>query len=59
MPGRRAYQDAGGDSRPRQSHTTFYHGQFYYVIKPGLQGVLHPAILGTVPRAKYAFFTKG
>jgi len=53
------YQDAEVILVREQSHTTFYHGQFYYVIKPGLQGVLHPAILGTVPRAKHAFFTKG
>ncbi len=54
----KAYQDAEVILVREQSHTTFFHGQFFYVIKPGLQGVYHPAILGTVPRAKHAYFTK-
>jgi len=40
------------------AHLPLYHGQSFFVIKPGLQGIYHPAILGTVPRGKYAYFTK-
>ncbi len=39
-------------------HLPLYHRQDFYVIKPSLQGVYHPAILGSVPRGKYAYFTK-
>jgi oligopeptide transport system substrate-binding protein len=41
-----------------QPHLPLYHGQSFFVIKPNLQGIYHPAILGTVPRGKYAYFTK-
>jgi oligopeptide transport system substrate-binding protein len=40
------------------AHLPLYHGQSFFVIKPGLQGIYHPAILGGVPRGKYAYFTK-
>ena len=40
------------------AHLPLYHGQSFFVIKPGLQGIYHPAILGTVPRGKYTYFTK-
>jgi hypothetical protein len=40
------------------AHLPLYHGQSFFVIKPNLQGIYHPAILGTVPRGKYAYFTK-
>ena len=40
------------------AHLPMFHGQSFFVIKPGLQGIYHPAILGGVPRGKYAYFTK-
>ncbi len=40
------------------AHLPLYHGQSFFVIKPGLQGIYHPAILGGVPRGKYAYFAK-
>jgi len=40
------------------AHVPLFHGQSFFVIKPGLQGIYHPAILGGVPRGKYAYFTK-
>ena len=39
-------------------HMPIYHGQSFFVIKPNVQGIYHPAILGTVPRAKYVTITK-
>lgn len=39
-------------------HMPIYHGQSFFVIKPNVQGIYHPAILGTVPRAKYVKITK-
>jgi len=35
-----------------------YHGQSFFVTKPNVQGILHPAILGGVPRGKYVTITK-
>jgi oligopeptide transport system substrate-binding protein len=40
------------------NHLPLFHGQSFFLIKPGLNGIYHPAILGTVPRAKYAYWTK-
>lgn len=54
----KAYQDAEVILMNDMSRIPIYHGQTFFVIKPNLQGVYHPAILGTVPRAKYAYFTK-
>ncbi len=39
-------------------HMPIYHGQSFFVIKPTVQGIYHPAILGTVPRGKYVKITK-
>jgi oligopeptide transport system substrate-binding protein len=39
-------------------HLPLYHGQSFFVIKPNIQGIYHPAILGTVPRGKYVTITK-
>ncbi len=41
-----------------QPHLPLYHGQTFFVIKPKLEGIYHPAILGTVPRGIYAYWTK-
>lgn len=54
----KAYQQAEQILVTEQPHLPLYHGQSFFVIKPGLQGIYHPAILGTVPRGKYAYFTK-
>jgi oligopeptide transport system substrate-binding protein len=54
----KAYQDAEVILMNDMPHMPIYHGQNFFVIKPNLQGQYHPAILGTVPRAKYAYFTK-
>lgn len=54
----KAYQDAEVILMNDMSRIPIYHGQSFFVIKPNLQGVYHPAILGTVPRAKYAYFSK-
>jgi oligopeptide transport system substrate-binding protein len=52
------YQDAEVILMREQAHMPIFHGQAFYVIKPNLQGIFHPAILGTVPRAKHAYWTK-
>ncbi len=39
-------------------HVPIYHGQSFFVIKPNVQGIYHPAILGAVPRGKYVTITK-
>ncbi len=39
-------------------HMPIYHGQSFFVTKPNVQGIYHPAILGGVPRAKYVKITK-
>lgn len=54
----KAYQDAEQLMMNDMPHLPVYHGQNFFVIKPGLQGQYHPAILGGVPRAKYAYWTK-
>ena len=54
----KAYQDAEVMLMNDMSRIPIYHGQSFFVIKPTLQGIYHPAILGTVPRGKYAYFTK-
>ena len=54
----KAYQDAEVILMNDMPHLPIYHGQNYFLLKPNLQGIYHPAILGTVPRAKYAYFTK-
>jgi len=54
----KAYQDAEVILMNDMSRIPVWHGQSYFVIKPNLQGIYHPAILGTVPRGKYAYFTK-
>ena len=54
----KAYQDAEQLMMNDMPRIPVYHGQSFFVIKPNLQGQYHPAILGGVPRAKYAFWTK-
>jgi len=54
----KAYQQAEQILVTEQPHLPLYHGQSFFVIKPGLQGIYHPAILGGVPRGRYAYFTK-
>ena len=54
----KAYQDAEQLMMNDMPRIPVYHGQNFFVIKPGLQGQYHPAILGGVPRAKYAYWTK-
>lgn len=52
------YQQAEMILVQEAAHLPLYHGQSFFVIKPGLNGVYHPAILGGVPRGKYAYWTK-
>lgn len=40
------------------SHITIYHGREFYVIKPNVQGIYHPPILGTTPWFKYISITR-
>jgi len=54
----KAYQQAEQILVTEQPHMPLYHGQSFFVSKPNLQGIYHPAILGLVPRGKYAYFTK-
>jgi len=54
----KAYQQAEQILVTEQPHLPLYHGQSFFVIKPNLQGIYHPAILGGVPRGRYAYFTK-
>ncbi|MBN8906044.1 MAG: hypothetical protein J0H99_05345, partial [Rhodospirillales bacterium] len=54
----KAYQQAEVMLMNDMSRIPIYHGQSFFVIKPNVQGIYHPAILGTVPRAKYVTITK-
>jgi len=52
------YQQAEQMLIQSASHMTLFHGQFFFLSRPTLQGVYHPPILGAVPKAKYVYFTK-
>ena len=52
------YQQAEVLLMNEMPHMPIYHGRSFCVIKPNVQGIYHPAILGTVPRAKYVKITK-
>lgn len=52
------YEKAEMILNQEQAHTPIFHGQSFFLIKPKLEGIYHPAILGTVPRGKYAYWTK-
>lgn len=53
-----AYKQAETILMNEMPHLPIFHGQSFFVIKPNVQGIYHPAILGTVPRAKYVTITK-
>jgi oligopeptide transport system substrate-binding protein len=53
-----AYKQAETILMNDMPHLPLYHGQSFFVIKPNVQGIYHPAILGTVPRGKYVTITK-
>ncbi len=53
-----AYKQAEVILMNEMPHLPLYHGQSFFVIKPNVQGIYHPAILGTVPRGKYVTITK-
>jgi len=52
------YQKAEKILVQEAAHTPLYHRQYFFLIKPNVQGIYHPAIVGGVPRGKYAYFTK-
>jgi ABC-type oligopeptide transport system substrate-binding subunit len=54
----KAYQDAEVILVRDSSHIPLYHRQFFFVIKPNVQGVYHRPILGIQPWFKYVSITK-
>jgi len=52
------YQDAEVILVQQGASIPINYNQAFFVIKPNVQGVYHPAVLGTFPRLKYISITK-